>query len=73
MRFLITLMTFLVLLLSTAVAAFFAVIFLAGPHGGVLPRSLHTATLALGWFGVIVVPLVGARWVWRRYSRVTAD
>lgn len=73
MRFLVTLLAFVVLLLSTAVAAFVAVIFLAGPHGGVLPRSLHTATLGLGWFCVLVVPLMGARWVWRRYSRVTAD
>ena len=73
MPLLVALIAFFVLLVSTAVTVFFAVIFLAGPHGGVLPRSLHTATLALGWFCVIVIPLVGARWVWRRCSRVTVE
>lgn len=72
MRFLVTSLAFVVLLLATAVAAFFAVIFLAGPHGGVLPPSLHTATLALAWLFVIVIPLAGARWVWRRYARSRA-
>jgi hypothetical protein len=73
MRILVTLLAFLALLLSTAATAFFAVLILAGPHGGVLPRALHPATLALGWLCVLVVPLVGARWVWRRYARVTGD
>jgi hypothetical protein len=70
MRFLVTLLAFIVALVPTAVVAFFAVIFLAGPHGGVLPASLHTATLLLGWFCVLVVPLLVARWAWRRHSRI---
>jgi len=69
MRFLVTLLAFVAALVPTAVAAFFAVIFLAGPHGGVLPASLHTATLLLGWLCVLVIPLLVARWAWRRQSR----
>ena len=64
---------FLVLLVSTAAAAVYAVLVLAGPHGGVLPPALHPVTLALAWCCVFVIPLAGARWVWRRYSRLTAD
>jgi hypothetical protein len=69
MRVLITLLAFVGSLVATAVAAFFAVIFLAGPHGGVLPASLHTATLLLSWICVLVIPLLVARWAWRRHSR----
>ena len=69
MRFLVTSLAFVASLIPTAVAAFFAVIFLAGPHGGVLPPSLHTATLLLGWLCVLVVPLLVARWAWRRQLR----
>lgn len=69
MRFLVTLLAFVVSLVPTAVVAFFAVIFLAGPHGGALPASLHTATLLLAWLCVLAIPLLVARWVWRRQSR----
>jgi fructose-specific phosphotransferase system IIC component len=69
MRFLVALLAFLVSLVPTAAAAFFAVMFLAGPHGGVLPAPLHTATLALGWLLVLVIPALVARWAWRRYAR----
>ena len=70
MRLLVTLLAFIASLVPTAVAAFFAVIFLAGPHGGVLPASLHTATLLLGWLCVLIVPLLVARWAWRRHLRI---
>jgi|LNFM01.2.fsa_nt_gb hypothetical protein len=69
MRLLVTLLAFAAALGSTAVLAFFAVIFLSGPHGGVLPPAFHGATLALAWLCVLVVPLFVARRVWRRYSR----
>jgi membrane protein DedA with SNARE-associated domain len=48
---------------------FFAVLYLAGPHGGVLPTSLHAATLVLGWILVLVIPFLVAGWTWRRLSR----
>ena len=72
MRLLLTLLAFIVSLVPTAVAAFFAVIFLAGPHGGVLPASLHTATLLLAWLCVLVIPLLIACWAWRRQSRTNS-
>ena len=69
MRYLVTLLAFLAALAVTAVAMFLAVIFLVGPHGGVLPSWLETATLALGWVVVLVIPLLVARRTWRRFSR----
>lgn len=68
MRFFLTLLAFAASLIFTAVAVFFAVIFLAGPHGGALPASLHTTTLAVGWLVVLAVPVLVARWAWRRQS-----
>jgi hypothetical protein len=70
MRVLVTLLAYLLSLVLIAVTAFFAVIFLAGPHGGVLPSSLHTATLVLGWLCVLLIPMLVARWAWRGQSRV---
>lgn len=64
------LVTFLAVVLSgavTAVAVFFAVLVLAGPHGGILPSSLQTFTLVLGWCVVVAVPALVARWAWRRF------
>lgn len=71
MRVLVTLLAFLLSLVPTAVAAFFAVMFLAGPHGGVLPSSFHTVTLVLGWLCVLLIPMLAARWAWRRFSRAS--
>jgi hypothetical protein len=71
MRVFVVLLAFVVSLVLTAASVFFAVIFLAGPHGGVLPASLHTATLALGWVLVLAIPVLVARWTWRRKSRTS--
>jgi hypothetical protein len=68
MRFLIVFLAFIGSLVVTAAIAFFAVLFLAGPHGGALPASLHTVTLALGWLIVITVPALITRWAWRRVA-----
>ena len=59
-------MVFVVALVVTATIAFFSVLYLAGPHGGVLPTSLGPATLVVGWVFVAAVPLLVARWTWRR-------
>lgn len=69
MRFLGAFLAFAVALTVTAAMVFFGVLVLAGPHGGVLPPSLHTATLALAWLVVVVVPILIARSVWRRLAR----
>ena len=70
MRVLGALLAFVVALTVTAPTVFFAVLFLAGPHGGVLPRSLHAATLALAWLVVIVVPILVGRWAWHRLALI---
>lgn len=62
----VALLAFAASFAATAVAAFFAVLLLAGPHGGLLPRSLHGATLAIGWLVVLALPTWVAIWTWRR-------
>lgn len=69
MRLALTLVAFLSTLVVTAVVVFFAVLFLSGPHGGALPSSLATATLAVGWACVVLIPLLAACWTWRRLRR----
>ena len=59
-------LAFLVALPVTGALAFFAVMFLAGPHGGVLPDWTHTWVLALGWLAILAVPVLVARKVWLR-------
>lgn len=58
--------TYVVALVLVAVVAFFAVIFLAGPHGGVLPKAFEMVVLILGWLAVLVLPIWAAWVVWRR-------
>jgi enamine deaminase RidA (YjgF/YER057c/UK114 family) len=50
-----------------------AVLFLAGPHGGLLRAVLSRYILGLGWLTVIVVPLVIARVAWRAAHRRPAN
>ncbi|MDP3857026.1 MAG: hypothetical protein Q8Q73_04595 [Stagnimonas sp.] len=58
--------TYLVSLALVAVAAFFVVIVLAGPHSDLLPGWLSAVVLALGWLAVFVLPALLARLAWRR-------
>lgn len=69
MRFLFTIAAFLVTLVVVSVAAFIVVIFLAGPHAGILPKPLEVAVVILGWLSVLVLPSWAAWAVWRRLSR----
>ena len=71
MRILLVIVTYLGTLVLVSVVAFFAVILLAGPHGGVLPRAYGNLVLIVGWFAVITVPLWAAWAVWRRYEPST--
>ena len=73
MRIIITVLTFLVSLTVTGIVVFFLVFFLAGPHGGILPSSFYTATLIFGWLLVVAIPIIVARWVWRRFSRTNVN
>lgn len=65
-RFVLTGLAYFAALALTGCLAFVGVLWLAGPHGGVLPQSLHTATLIVGWVFVLVVPVLVARWLWHR-------
>ena len=68
MRVLGTCVAFLVTLLVTAAVVVVAVLVLAGPHGGLLPSSLHSVTLVLGWLVVVIVPILSGRRAWRRLA-----
>jgi hypothetical protein len=70
-RLLLTVLAYLASLAAVAVAAFFGVIVLAGPHGGLLPRSAEPVVLAFGWLAVLLVPAWVARAVWLRTARFT--
>ena len=69
MRILITVLAILISAVVTAAVAFYAVIFLAGPHGGVLPSAFQSPALAMGWLAVIGVPVFIGRWTWRRFGQ----
>ncbi len=68
MRFLVTGLVYAASLAGVAVVAFFVVMLLAGPHSGVLPRGVQAVVLMLGWFAVLVLPVLAARAVWRRLT-----
>ena len=65
MRLLVTALAYVATLAVVAVATFFGVLFLAGPHGGVLPNAAQPYVLILGWATVIVLPILAARFTWR--------
>jgi lauroyl/myristoyl acyltransferase len=48
------------------------VIFLAGPHAGVLPQWAEAVVLGLGWLAVFVLPVLVARRLWRRLGTTAA-
>jgi hypothetical protein len=56
-------------LVVVAGIAFVTVIVLAGPHAGLLPPALEATILGIGWFSVLVVPVLVSRSVWRRLGR----
>lgn len=69
LRIVLSLIAYVVALAAVAVIAFFAVIFLAGPHAGLLPGWLEAVVLGLGWLAVLLLPVLAARAVWRRLGR----
>ena len=66
MRVLLTVAAYLAALAIVSVAAFFAVLLLAGPHGGLLPPAFENVVLIAGWLAVIAIPLWVAWRVWHR-------
>ena len=71
MRILLVIATYCGTLAVVSVIAFFAVILLAGPHGGLLPRAYASFVLIVGCIAVITLPLWAAWTVWRRYRPAT--
>jgi hypothetical protein len=65
LRYMLTIGAYLISLLVVAAVAFFVVVFLAGPHAGLLPQALEVVVLILGWLSVLAVPLWVALKVWR--------
>ena len=73
MRYFLTASAFVVALAISGPIAFFGVLLLAGPHGGLLPHAAGPWVLGAGWVLVIVVPLAVARTVWRRGTGARDD
>ena len=69
MRWLLTLLAWLVSTIVLAPVCFVVVIVLAGPHSSMLPSWIQPAVLILGWLVLLVGPLLVARAVWRRGAR----
>ena len=65
-RIVFTALAYVASLALVAAVTFFAVIFLAGPHAGLLLGWLEVVVILLGWVAVLVLPVLSARWVWRR-------
>jgi hypothetical protein len=70
---LITAVAYVGMLAVVAAIAFFVVLFLAGPHAGLLPQWAEAAVLVAGWLAVLVLPVLTARKVWLRLHRRDAD
>lgn len=69
MRPLATALAYLAALAAVAIATFVVVLFVAGPHAGLLPRWAESVVLGAGWLLVAVVPVYVARAVWRHLAR----
>ncbi len=65
-RWVLTLLAWLVSVVVLAPVCFFGVILLAGPHSSVIPSFLQPPVMLLGWGILLVGPVLVARAVWRR-------
>jgi hypothetical protein len=72
-RVLLTLVAYVTSLILIAGVSFVVVIFLAGPHAGLLPHWLEVVVLILGWLAILVVPVLAAAKVWRRLGATPPD
>lgn len=66
MRLFLTVLTYLGSFIAVAAVTLFAVLFLAGPHAGLLPKPVEVVVIGLGWLVVLILPVLLARTVWRR-------
>jgi hypothetical protein len=65
-RILLTALAYLASLVLVAAVVLVAVLFLAGPHAGLLPQPLEVAVIVIGWLAVLALPVLAARSVWGR-------
>jgi hypothetical protein len=72
-RVLLTLVAYVTSLILIAGVSFVVVIFLAGPHAGLLPHGLEVVVLCLGWLAILVVPVLAAAKVWHRLGATPPD
>lgn len=63
----------LITLLLIGVAGFVLVIWLVGPHGGVLPERFRPVILVLFWVSILVFPLLAARNTYRKHQAKLAN
>ena len=56
-------------LLVVAVIALVLVLFVAGPHSGLLPQPLEVLVIIVAWAAVLVLPILASRAVLRRFDR----
>lgn len=72
MRIVWTLLAYLVSLAVVGAVSAVAVLFLAGPHAGLLPAPLESLVLIQGWLAVVVLPILAARRTWNRGGAASA-
>jgi hypothetical protein len=66
MRVFWTIAAYVLSLCIVTPVAFLIVLFLAGPHAGLLPGFLEAVILVAGWVSVLLLPIWVARRIWRR-------
>jgi hypothetical protein len=71
-RLLLVAATYLGALVLVTPIVFAIVIFLAGPHAGLLPQALEVAVMITGWLAVLILPALVARAVWKKFERNVA-
>ena len=67
-RWLLTVLAYLGLLPLVGVTALVFALLLAETHSGLLPDPLRPFAFILAWVAVLVLPVLGARAVWRRFG-----
>lgn len=68
MRLLGTIAAYALSLCILAPVVFLIVLFLAGPHTGLLPEFFEAVILVAGWLSLLLLPIWVARKVWKRHS-----
>jgi hypothetical protein len=66
MRVLWTIAAYVLSLCIVALVVFLIVLFLAGPHAGLLPEFFEAIVLVAGWLSILLLPIWVARKVGRR-------